>query len=53
MVSNGLLITPPDSDELLPGITRDLVLELAQETGIPYAQAEIAAATWRRPMKSG
>jgi D-alanine transaminase len=44
VVSNGLLITPPDSDELLPGITRDLVLELAQEEGIPYAQASIAAA---------
>ena len=44
VVSNGLLITPPDSDELLPGITRDLVLELAQESGIPYAQAAIGAA---------
>ena len=44
VVSNGLLITPPDSDELLPGITRDLVLELAQEEGLPYAQASIAAA---------
>jgi len=44
IVSNGLLITPPDSDELLPGITRDLVLELAQEVGIPYAQASITAA---------
>ncbi len=43
VVSNGLLMTPPDSDELLPGITRDLVLELAQEAGIPYAQAAIAA----------
>ena len=44
VVSNGLLITPPDSDELLPGITRDLVLELAQEAGVPYAQAAIGAA---------
>ena len=43
VVSNGLLITPPDSEELLPGITRDLVLELAQEAGVPYAQARIAA----------
>ena len=43
VVSNGLIITPPDSDELLPGITRDLVLELAQEEGLPYAQASIAA----------
>jgi D-alanine transaminase len=44
MVSNGLLITPPDSDELLPGITRDLVLELARDDGIPYAQASIGLA---------
>ncbi|MCB1774362.1 MAG: D-amino acid aminotransferase [Gammaproteobacteria bacterium] len=44
VVSNGLLITPPDSDELLPGITRDLVLELAADDGIPYAQATIDAA---------
>lgn len=43
IVSNGLLITPPDSNELLPGVTRDLVLELAQEAGIPFAQASIAA----------
>ncbi len=43
IVSNGLLITPPDSAELLPGITRDLVLELARENGIPHAQAAIGA----------
>lgn len=41
IVSHGLLITPPDSAELLPGITRDLVLELARESGVPYAQAMI------------
>jgi D-alanine transaminase len=41
IVSNGLLITPPDSHEVLPGITRDLVLELAAANGIPYAQASI------------
>ena len=48
LISDGLLITPPDSDELLPGITRDLVLELAQENGIPYAQATIAASDLER-----
>ncbi len=41
IVSKGLLLTPPDSQELLPGITRDLVLELAADAGIPYAQATI------------
>lgn len=44
IVSNGLLITPPESPELLPGITRDLVLELARESGMPFAQAAIGAA---------
>ena len=44
IVSNGLLITPPDSPELLSGITRDLVLELARDAGIPYAQAAIGMA---------
>ena len=28
------MLTPPKSRELLPGITRDLVLELARENGI-------------------
>ena len=41
IVSNGLLITPPKSDRLLPGVTRDLVLELAREHGLPYAEAAI------------
>ncbi len=44
IVSNGLLITPPNSKELLPGITRDLVLELAAQAGIPLAQAQIGVA---------
>ena len=45
VVGDGLLITPPDSEELLPGITRDLVLELARESGIAYAQATIGLDT--------
>jgi D-alanine transaminase len=42
MVREGLIITPPKSTHLLPGITRDLVLELAMEDGIPYAEASIS-----------
>lgn len=34
MVKNGVLITPPISHHLLPGITRDLVIELAQKNDI-------------------
>jgi len=42
-VRNGLLITPPNSNALLPGITRDLVLELAANHGIPFREADIPA----------
>lgn len=41
MVREGLIITPPKSRHLLPGITRDLVLELAMEAGLPCAEATI------------
>jgi len=42
IVREGLIITPPKSSHLLPGITRDLVLELAREAGLPYAEASIS-----------
>jgi D-alanine transaminase len=43
VVSNNLLITPPKSRFLLPGITRDLVLELARDHGIDSEEREINA----------
>ncbi len=43
IVKEKLLITPPKSDSLLPGITREIVLELAKQHGIPYAEASISA----------
>ncbi len=42
MVKNGVLSTPPTSQHLLPGITRDLVLELAQKNGIECEVRQIA-----------
>jgi D-alanine transaminase len=42
IVSNGVLKTPPNSPALLPGVTRDLVLELAKANAIPYREEEIA-----------
>jgi D-alanine transaminase len=33
MVRSGLIVTPPKSPDILPGITRDLILELAAEHG--------------------
>ena len=41
IVSDGLLITPPKSAALLPGITREIVLDLARQHGIPSAEATI------------
>jgi D-alanine transaminase len=35
IVKNGALVTPPANRQILRGITRDLVLELAQQQGIP------------------
>ncbi|MGZ8217982.1 D-amino acid aminotransferase [Methylomagnum sp.] len=35
IVKDGVVITPPKGHEILPGITRDLVLELAPVHGIP------------------
>ncbi len=35
VVSNGVVATPPSSNLLLPGITRDLILELCQRHHVP------------------
>jgi D-alanine transaminase len=52
-VIDGVLVTPPKSHDLLPGITRDLVLELAQdnaiearEAGIPAERLSVADEIW-------
>jgi D-alanine transaminase len=42
IVKQGTVITPPKSEYLLPGITRDLLLELAQQHGMPAREQEIA-----------
>ena len=41
VVRDGTLITPPKGPTLLPGITRDLILELADTHGIPAREADI------------
>ncbi|HHH39855.1 MAG TPA: D-amino acid aminotransferase [Sedimenticola sp.] len=41
IVEQGVVTTPPKSHNLLPGITRDLVLELALRKGIPAREEEI------------
>lgn len=42
IVRDGVLITPPKSDEILEGITRKSVLELAQDLGIPCIERSIS-----------
>ncbi len=37
------IVTPPKGRDLLPGITRDLVLELVCDAGLPCREAPIAA----------
>jgi D-alanine transaminase len=44
IVKNGLLITPPNGPALLPGITRDLIIELAANNAIPFREADITEA---------
>jgi D-alanine transaminase len=43
IVQDGTLITPPKSHDILPGITRDLVLELARQHGIPAEERRFRA----------
>ena len=43
VVLEGTLVTPPKSRYLLPGITRDLVLELAEGAGLPWREGDIPA----------
>jgi D-alanine transaminase len=41
MVLDGVLITPPKTQEILPGITRDLLVELAQAHELDHAERPI------------
>lgn len=47
VVQNGVVLAPPKNHLMLPGITYDLVLELAQAESIPTLVAPIAEATLR------
>ncbi|ORU93849.1 MAG: D-amino acid aminotransferase [Cycloclasticus sp. symbiont of Poecilosclerida sp. N] len=42
IVKNNQVITPPKNHNLLPGVTRDLVLELAIKAGISATEREIS-----------
>lgn len=42
IVNNGVVLTPPKSNLLLPGVTRDLVVELCQQNGVPCVEGAIS-----------
>lgn len=44
MVSNGTLITPPLASSVLPGITRDSVIQIARELNIPIVETAMQRA---------
>jgi len=43
IVREGVIVTPPTSNLLLAGITRDLVLDLAREAGLPCSERVVCA----------
>jgi len=47
MVKDGVVLAPPKSNLMLPGITYDVVLELAAAEGLPHAVRPIAEAELR------
>jgi len=47
VVQDGILLAPPKDHRMLPGITYDLVLELAARHGMPYEVRSIAEAELR------
>jgi len=47
VVSQGVLLAPPKNNLMLPGITYDLVLELAEADGMPTRVGPVAEATVR------
>ncbi len=47
VIRAGRLVTPPKGPFILPGITRDLVLELAKRHGIPHAEQSVTEAELR------
>ncbi len=47
IVKDGVIVTPPKSNLLLPGITRDLVVEICQANAIPCEERDISEAELR------
>ena len=50
---DGTLLTPPLSDSILPGITRDSVITLAQEAGLTVKETPYTIDAWRADVREG
>ncbi len=48
VVRDGAILTPPKGEQMLPGITRDLVLELAEQHALPCHETDISEDTLRQ-----
>ncbi|MDJ0393032.1 branched-chain amino acid aminotransferase [Rhodococcus sp. G-MC3] len=51
--SDARLVTPSLSGSLLPGITRDSLLALATDSGIPVQERRISTEEWQKKAESG
>jgi branched-chain amino acid aminotransferase len=52
-VLDGTLVTPPLSDSILDGVTRDSLLKLAQRDGIPFAERPVDVEELKQACGSG
>jgi D-alanine transaminase len=48
VVIDGILMTPPKSPAILPGITRDVILEIARENNIPCSEQAISNVDFKK-----
>jgi branched-chain amino acid aminotransferase len=53
VLDDGSLVTPPLAGTILPGITRDSVLKLAQKAGRQIEERPVSFDEWRDGAKSG
>ncbi len=51
--ADGTLVTPPLSDSILPGITRDSVITLAREAGLTVKEEPYTIDAWRADVREG
>ncbi|TXN43197.1 branched-chain amino acid aminotransferase [Methylobacterium sp. WL7] len=51
--ADGTLQTPPLSDSILPGITRDSVITLAREAGLTVKEEPYTIDAWRADVRAG